>query len=171
MKPTWVVVPGVFLVAATGWAQTSFEGVSALPSVGVEWGTPYNFSASLRCDVFFWVHERGAASGSGDSAFVLQPVGSIGLGGSKAGLGLGLAGDAGIFTGRVAVSRTFSHPLGAESNQTWVGGELEWSYFHLVSLQAGLMAPRGGGDTRFTWAVGIGLPVIDPRDLPCPGCH
>lgn len=76
-----------------------------------------------------------------------------------------------IFAGRIALVRTFDRPLGLEPDRTWVGGELEWSFAHLVSLQACVLSPLGGGDPAFTWAVGIGVPLIDLDDPPCPGCH
>jgi hypothetical protein len=158
MKRTWIVLPVVFL-AATGWAAASPDDPEGLFSAGVEFGAPYKLVGSVRCDLFL--------TDEYDSALILQPMASVGLGGAKAGLGVGTFRGAGVLTARAAFVQTFAHPLGLEPNRAFVGGELEWSYFHLVSLQAGLLYPLGGGGPAFTWAIGIGMP--DLRLLPTPG--
>jgi hypothetical protein len=163
MRRAWVVLSAVFL-GVTGWAEASPGGSPGLFSAGVEFGAPYKLGGSVRCDLFL--------TDGFDSALVLQPIGSVGLGGAKAGLGLGTFRGAGILTARAAFVRTFARPLALEPDRSFVGGELEWSVLHLVSVQAGVLVPFGGGGPAFTWAVGIGVPLVAPDDLlPCPGCH
>ncbi len=77
------------------------------------------------------------------------------------------AAGARLSTARAALVQTFAHPLALEPNRTFVGGEVEWSFIHLGSLQAGVLYPLGGGSPAFTWAVGIGM--FDPRVIPTPG--
>jgi hypothetical protein len=162
MRRAWVVLPVVFLAAAVR-AGASPDEPGGLFSAGVEFGAPYKLVGSVRYDVLL--------TDDYDGALVLQPIASVGLGGAKAGLGLGTFKGWGVLTARAAFVRTFAHPLALEPDRSFVGGELEWSFFHLVSLQAGVLHPLGGGSPAFTWAIGIGLPLLDPDDLPCPGCH
>ncbi len=158
MKLTWAVLPVVFLTA-TGWAEASPDDPEGLFSAGVEYGAPYKLVGSARYDVFLTRDDR--------PALILQSIGSIGLGGGRAGLGLGTYTKAGVLTGRATLVRTFAHPLALQPDRTWVGGEVEWSLIHLVSLQAGVLYPLGGGGPAFTWAVGIGM--FDPRIIEIPG--
>ncbi|HEX9187997.1 MAG TPA: hypothetical protein VGB87_13040 [Vicinamibacteria bacterium] len=121
-------------------------------------------TGSLRHDLLL------ARSGSDDS-LVLQSILSVGSGGNKAGFGVGYLGmGTGLLTVRATLARTHDDPLGGP-RRDGVGGEVEWSFAHLLSAQAGMLAPLGGGDVAFTWSVGIGLPLINPNNLPCPGCH
>lgn len=158
MDRTWIVLPFVFL-AASGWAAASPDEPVGLFSAGVEFGAPYKLVGSVRCDV--------PLSDEYDGALILQPVGSVGLGGAKAGLGLGTFRSSGVLTARAALVRTFARPLALEPNRSFVGAEIEWSFYHIVSVQAGVLYPLGGGAPAFTWAIGVGMP--DPRWLPRPG--
>ena len=160
---------------STGVAKPDSHPFEAhdLFAVGVEYGAPYKLAGSLRYDVF--IAKRGALSGG---AFLLQSVGSVGLGGAKVGLGPGFElGEPGLglITARATLAPTFEHPLGLGANRVWWGGEVEWSLYHLVSAQVGVLRPVGGGDAAFTWSVGIGLPLIDWGEAACamaPGsCH
>jgi hypothetical protein len=141
-------------------------------AAGLEYGGPYKLAGSLRYEVSV---SRGSYSGG---AFLLQSVGSVGLGGAKVGAGLGFdGGDSlpGLFTARATLAQTFGHPLGLAADRAWWGAEVEWSLYHFLSAQAGVLRPFGGGDTAFTWSVGIGLPLINWGEAACamaPGsCH
>jgi hypothetical protein len=162
MKTITVLVAAFLLIAAAGWAEAGGPGLFA---VGVEFGAPYKLAGSLRYDLPLFALE------SDETGFGLQPIVSAGMGGAKAGVGILIHGDAGLFSARAVASRTFDHPLGFAPRRDWVGAEVEWSFVHLVSAQAGVLKHPGDGDVAFTWAVGIGLPLIDLDDLPCPGCH
>ena len=163
MKTTGAALAAVLLTATTGWAQTPDHGYFA---AGVEFGAPYKLAGSLRYDLPLFALKPS------DTGFGLQPIVSAGMGGAKAGLGILIAGNAGLFSARAVASRTFDHPLGLAPRRGWVGAEVEWSFVHFVSAQVGVLKPSGGGDVAFTWAVGIGLPLVDYEDLfPCPGCH
>ena len=170
MIRAWVVVLAVFLPARMASAQTVLESEPAAPAspvnrapletsslfaAGVDFGAPYKLAGSLRHDLAF---SRGG-SGS-DNLFLVQSIASVGLGGAKAGLGIGVAGSAGLFTARATLAQTFSHLLGIPGDRGWVGGEVEWTFFHLVSAQAGVLRLLGGGEAVFTWSVGIGVPLV-----------
>jgi hypothetical protein len=146
-------------------SQWDHVATTGLFSAGVEYGAPCKLAASLRYDL------TPAHSGNATAAFVLQPIASVGLGGAKAGLGVGWEGGptVGPIVLRGTFARTFGRPLAARPNQNWVGGELEWSGLHFLSAQVGLLHPLGGRGTTFTWAVGIGLPFIDWNGL-CDHC-
>ncbi len=163
----------VLVLPAATSAQTLFDSqpLAAAPAVGprrlhvngvfaagLEYGAPYKLTGSIRCDLLF---DRG---GSGN-VFLVQPIASAGLGGARVGLGIGVGGTAGFLTARATLGPTFAHPLGAAPDRNWVGGEVEWSFLHLLSLQAGVLRPIGGGHTVFTWSVGIGLPLVSPDGL------
>ncbi len=163
----------VLVLPAAASAQTPFDSKLAAPAstirpaalqvngvfaAGLEYGAPYKLTGSIRCDVLF---DRGGS----DNVFVVQPIASVGLGGARMGLGIGFGGAAGLLTARATLGQTFADPLGALPDRSWVGGEVEWSFLHFLSVQAGMLRPLEGGHSVFTWSVGIGLPLVSPDGL------
>lgn len=139
----------LFLIAVTtpsAGASEWFEDYRGLP--GLKFTTPQGVCLSLTAFV-----------DGGPGVFIqVEP----GPGGGKLHLGVGAAtGGFGVIYGagiKASVLRTWDDPIDRESNQTYVGAELELMVYW-INLNAGAYTHVHGNDTDSDWIFsdGIGL--------------
>jgi hypothetical protein len=128
--------------------------------IGANYGAPLGLSGTVG-----FVHGRPAL-GDGESEDLIGGVlmrASAGQGGLKGSVGYGLAAVVGpVMAGGGSLNATVIHtwgsPVDVDAGGTYVGGELELTFFARTTIgYAARVGGRGAKDSMLTWSVGVGF--------------